>query len=185
MIVYSIFIRPFEKRTHYKITPGGGRVGGRAASTDTLSGAYLLQAWRDFNQTSHKCSPPWGGVSCTGTRSLPPRSRSQLKINVKLKHTLCPEHVFYMHGLIQMKPHTNVHHHKAECHPQDSGPYLQGQGHTWRLNWSTHFVWRISSTCTCMDGFKWSFTLMFTTMRRSLMCKIQFHTSNVKVTLGD
>ena len=38
-----------------------------------------------------------------------------------------------MHVGILIKLHTNVDHYETECHAQEPGPYLQGQGHTWRL----------------------------------------------------
>ena len=50
-----------------------------------------------------------------------------------MKHILCPEHIFYLHGGILIKPYTNVYHYETECHAQEPGHYLKGQGHNWRL----------------------------------------------------
>ena len=58
-------------------------------STTDFVGAYLLHAWMDFNETSHKCSPLWDGVSRTRTRSLAQRSRSHLEVKGQIEpHTL-------------------------------------------------------------------------------------------------
>ena len=56
-----------------------------------------------------------------------------LRLKVKLKHTLCLEHIFYTHGWISNKPHANVHHCETECRAQEPGPLFKGQGHTLRL----------------------------------------------------
>jgi len=63
-------------RSKVKVTLRGQRSNSRM----TLSGAYLLHVWRDFDESWHNCSSSWDGVSCAKTRSLGLRSRSHLEV---------------------------------------------------------------------------------------------------------
>jgi hypothetical protein len=76
----------------------------KGQTQEWLFGAFLLYAWKDFDVTWHKCSPPWDLVSCARTRSL--------EVKGQIQEYLCPQHFLFMYGGILMLPCTNVHHHE-------------------------------------------------------------------------
>ena len=68
----------------------------RSNSKMTLSGAFFLHAWKDFNLTWHNCSPSWDGVSCARTRSLGQRSRSHLAVKGYKNDSLSGAFLFHV-----------------------------------------------------------------------------------------
>jgi len=82
-----------------------------------------------FTTITKKWSRHWVDVSPTTIGSLPWRSMSQHDLEVKS----CPAHIFVIWSRILKIFHRNDHHIGATCREQNSGRYLEGQGHSMTL----------------------------------------------------